>query len=95
MEKSILSIKKNALIHCGTCIAKYRDRHGTVCGRSSLSIKRMHRKGGGRAGFGKYSGMEKLLNQRVAARKVDLVPESISNCIGQVLKTKNKEVYEK
>jgi len=51
-------------------------------GKSPLLNKRMHRKGGGWGEFEKYSGEEKLLNHRVAARKVDLAPENIGNCLG-------------
>jgi hypothetical protein len=48
----------------------------------------MHRQGGGRAEFGKKFWRGKLLNHRVAARKVDLAPENSSNCFGYRLKTK-------
>jgi hypothetical protein len=50
-------------------------------GKSPLPNKRMHRKGGGRDGFEKCSGEEKLLNHRVAARKVDLAPENSDSCL--------------
>jgi hypothetical protein len=81
MKNAIFETKESVVICCGTCLAMYQDRHGTECGRSPLPNKRMHRKGGGRAKSGKYSGEEKLLNHRVAARKVDLAPENISNCL--------------
>jgi hypothetical protein len=42
----------------------------------------MRRQGGALGEFEKYSGEEKLLNHRVAARKVDLNPENTSNCLG-------------
>lgn len=90
MENIIYSIKTSALIPCGTCLALYQDRHGAVCGKSSLSNKRMHGKGGGWAEFGKHSGEEKLLNHRVAARKVDLAPENSSNCFW--LQAENKKI---
>jgi len=68
---------------CGTPFAHTLTNMGWMRGKSPLRNKRMHRKGGGRGEFGKYSGEEKLLNQRVAARKVDRAPENISNCLMQ------------
>ena len=46
----------------------------------------MHRKGGGQGEFKKYPGEGKLLNHRVAARKVNLAPENTSNCFDTGLK---------
>ena len=74
--------RKKTLIVCyGTPLALYLDQHGMLCRESPWLNKRMHRQGGGRGEFERYSGEEKLLNQRVAARKVDLAPENTSNCL--------------
>jgi len=77
----------------GTRLALYRDRHGMLRGKSPLPNKRMHKKGGGRGEFEGNSGEEKLLNHRVAARKVDLAPENTSNCLLQA-EIKNRKKFE-
>lgn len=76
MENRNLERKERVDVCCGTHLAGYYGRHGILHEKSPLPNKRMHRKGGGRGEFGKYSGEEKLLNHRVAARKVDLAPEN-------------------
>lgn len=73
--------KEPLITCCGTHLALYSNRHGMLREKSPWPNKRMHRQGGGRGEFEKNSGKEKLLNQRVAARKVDLVPEDTSNCL--------------
>lgn len=82
MENWIWKRKGCVIIGSGTHLALYRVRHGMLRGKSPLPNKRMHKKGGGRGEFEENSGEEKLLNHRVAARKVDLAPEKNSNCLG-------------
>jgi len=82
MKNGKFGINEPLIACCGTHLALYLNRHGMLRGKSPLLNKRMHRKGGGWGEFEKYSGEEKLLNHRVAARKVDLAPENIGNCLG-------------
>jgi len=82
MKNRKLERKEPGIVCCGMPFALYLNCHGMLRGKSPLPNKRMHRQGGGRGEFEKYSGEEKLLNHRVAARKVDLAPENTSNCLG-------------
>ena len=82
MENWIWERKGCVIICSGTHLALYLSRHGMLRGKSPLPNKRMHKKGGGRGEFEGNSGEEKLLNHRVAARKVDRAPEITSNCLG-------------